>query len=155
MLAGPAYRANLSAEQEYIVGVMQFPFSNISDFSAKVAIFHNNESNPYLDFCILNIKEGSKRLARIQPSTTWGGSGLLGMEIGTGILTTIEMQAFLSKRAAALKDREEASMHQVEDLNLANIGLNNMKSFEEQTSSSIVRKKHDEIEVLNPPEKLE
>lgn len=77
------------------------------------------------------------------------------MEIGTGILTTIEMQAFLSKRAAALKDREEASMHQVEDLNLANIGLNNMKSFEEQTSSSIVRKKLDEIEVLNPPEKFE
>jgi hypothetical protein len=104
MLAGPAYRANLSAENEYIIGVMQFPYTDINDFSAKTAIFHNNESNPYLDFCILNIKEGSKRMTRIEPSTTWGGSGLLGMEIGCGILTSMQMQAFLSKRAEILRD---------------------------------------------------
>lgn len=86
---------------------MQFSFENSLEFGRQVALLHQKETNPYIDCYTLNINNMERKLIRIYPSNKWGGEGLLGIELASGIFDTAMLENALLLQTASYDNNYE------------------------------------------------
>uniref|UniRef100_A0A7S2ZKR3 PDZ GRASP-type domain-containing protein n=2 Tax=Rhodosorus marinus TaxID=101924 RepID=A0A7S2ZKR3_9RHOD len=87
----PADDAGLTPDKDYIVGTPANVFKKETDLNnlAKEAA----RKQEYLTLCIYSSATGRLREVELKPSDSWGGKGLLGCELATGLLHKIPPRA--------------------------------------------------------------
>ena len=88
----PAEHAGLVSHDDYILGTRSIIFLD-SDMLSKELQIRANES---LDLYAYNIVSDEVRIVTVVPNLDWGGKGLLGAEIGIGLLHHLPLKNCLT-----------------------------------------------------------
>ncbi len=84
----PLHKAGFKAKKDYILGDDKTGFKTIDDFSQFIT---EHDKKP-IDLFVYNSDEGKVRKVTLVPDKDWGGSGLLGGDIGFGELHELPVQ---------------------------------------------------------------
>ncbi|KAL7747209.1 hypothetical protein RI367_007420 [Sorochytrium milnesiophthora] len=86
----PASAAGLQVDDDYIVGCPDVVLHSQQELYALIA--DRAEKQAALKFFVYNVKSDELREVALSPSSTWGGNGLIGAELGYGVLHKIPTQ---------------------------------------------------------------
>ena len=84
----PAVIAGLEAEADYLLGTATVSF----DTDAALAGVLRQHVDKVVELYVYNTNSDVVRVVTLMPTTSWGGQGLLGAEVGTGYLHRLPRQ---------------------------------------------------------------
>lgn len=96
----PAFESSLQPFKDYIVGTPDHLFSEPEDFEN---LLHANLGKS-LTINVYNSDTDSVREVEINPRLNWGGEGMLGCDIGTGLLHRIPLKGNLTGGIGVLEN---------------------------------------------------
>ena len=81
----PAEAAGLLAEEDYLLGIINFAYKDLNDLCSFLDLLAECDIKT-LEMCIYNRETQKIRYVFLLPNKDWGGGGYIGAEFGTGFL---------------------------------------------------------------------
>ncbi len=110
MKNSPAEAAGLIPEDDYLLGIMNFGYSDLDDLCSFLDLLPECEIKT-IELFVYNKKTQKIRYAFMTPNKDWGGGGHLGIEFGTGYLN--RMPDYQSQQFNEYPDEEEEEGNEI------------------------------------------
>jgi len=84
----PAEKCGLIPNDDYLMGIINFAYSDLNDLCSFLDLLQECESQT-LELCIYNKKSNKLRYEYLIPNKNWGGNSYIGVEFGTGFINKL------------------------------------------------------------------